>query len=181
MIRYLLLLPIFVFLILGSFLFFKLGLYKSVPISIEKDFPGFWGIFLEHQGAYHKIGDKFKAIEKWAKKEGINCNRTYGYYLDNPKHTEEGRLRSHAGCITKRPPPDNHPEPYHWEKISRGKYLTATFTGSPSAGPLKVYPKLKAYAKKNALKLEKKALEVYSSSDSKGKVQTTRYYFRILE
>ncbi|MCB0385158.1 MAG: AraC family transcriptional regulator, partial [Bdellovibrionales bacterium] len=83
---------------IGVYLYFYLGGYKEVAIQ-ETQYAHLNLVYREHNGPYHQIGPVIEMVEKWAKRVGHKCDRTFGEYLDDPAKVEEGRLRSFGGCV----------------------------------------------------------------------------------
>ena len=149
------------------------GAFKPVLIS-EKNAGPFLMIYKDHSGPYHKIVPVIEEVEQWAKAHGLDCKLSFGEYLDNPDVTEEGRLRSHGGCLVSEFP-TNLPEGFKTQTIPEKNYVTAIFEGSPGIGPLKVYPKVFNYFEENRLKRSDSVIEVYEVRGSESMVTT--YYF----
>ncbi len=199
---------IFLFLGLGLFTFIGwlliyLGVFKDVLI-VEKSEGPFLAIYLEHRGAYHKIGDKIREVETWAKEQGVPCTLTFGEYIDDPRTIEEGRLTSFGGCIFPAPlenqdqpkKPDSNTENKIDTDISRinqlklppnfnkkyfpnKSYIQALFEGSPGIGPLVVYPKVEKYFTAHNLRKSGPVIEIYEIKDSHSKTgMITRYLFQ---
>jgi effector-binding domain-containing protein len=151
-----------------------LGAFKPVIINQKKAGP-FHVVYKTHIGPYHKIVPLIEEVEKWAKSQGLDCHLSYGEYLDNPKQTEEVRLRSHGGCILPAPVNSPLPEGFEQQTIPEKNYVTAVFEGSPGIGPLKVYPQVFQYIEDQGLTREESTIEVYEIHSPES--MTTTYYF----
>jgi len=144
------------------YLYFFLGFLKPVHIADETR-TKVLTLGKPHLGAYHEILPTIEAVEQFAKDNKIPCPKTFGHYLDDPDRVDVPRLRSVAGCIVpevgggQNLPPDMQPG-----TIPSGRYLVATFEGSPSIGPFVVYPKVKAFAQEHGLKIHDDVFEVYT-------------------
>jgi len=149
------------------------GAFKPVIITQKKAGP-FHVVYKSHVGPYHKIVPQIEEVEKWAKSQGMDCRLSFGEYLDDPKQTEEVRLRSLGGCIVDRPL-DQLPESFEQKTIPEKNYVTAIFEGSPGIGPLKVYPKIFKYIEDQGLIREESVLEIYEIHSPES--MTTNYYF----
>ncbi|MCB0361793.1 MAG: GyrI-like domain-containing protein [Bdellovibrionales bacterium] len=146
---------------IAIYLFFYLGGYKPVQIE-EVLYPQIQLIYSIHNGPYHKIDPGLKEIEAWAQRNDLSCQRTFGEFLDDPAKVDEGRLRSHIGCLVDKevsPLPDG----YKYRKISSQWVVKAQFQGAPSIGPLKVYPKAKQYIAEKRLKSSQPPIEIYQT------------------
>lgn len=159
--------PIFFFTLFVIILYslFNLGILKPVELIVEEQGP-FELVYTEHVGPYHQINEKIIEVENWAKQNKLNCDITFGEFIDDPDIVDHDRLRSNAGCITQEFKV-SLPDSYKSKKIVRRKYLVARFSGSPAIGPLKVYPKLKAAAEEQRYALDGPIIEVYEIKDKK--------------
>jgi AraC family transcriptional regulator len=174
-IRYLLLPLLFAILGFVFYLMNYLGTFKPVIIS-EKNAGPFHLVYKSHVGAYHKIVPLIEEVEKWVKAQGLNCKLSFGEYLDDPRQTEEVRLRSLGGCLMPEPV-TALPEGFEQKTLPERKYVVAVFEGSPGIGPLKVYPKVYQYLEDQKLSREDSVLEVYEVHSQEA--MTTTYYFPI--
>lgn len=131
----------------GSLLF-KLGVHKDVHLTRLDEGP-FRQVYKLHVGPYHKTVSTIVAVEEWAKSAGEKCELSFGEYLDNPKQVDEDRLQSNGGCfVTGDYSAAALPKDFKYREIARRNYIVATFAGSPSIAPYKVYPKALEYFKK---------------------------------
>ena len=176
-IRYILLPLLFGIIIFVTYLMNYLGAFKPVIISEQVAGP-FLMIYKDHTGPYHKIVPVIEEVEKWAKENGFDCRLSFGEYLDNPKESEEARLRSHGGCLVQQIPA-NLPQEIKSQSLPESKYLKAVFEGSPGIGPMKVYPKVIKYALEQKLQVKEAVIEVYEIHS--GNSMTTTYYFEVLK
>ncbi len=150
------------FVALGGSLYFKLGAYKEVRLA-EQIHGGFWMLYVEHLGPYHKIVPSILKVEEWAKTQSKDCSRTVGEFLDNPSHVPSERLRSNVGCVLEQEPQNKLPAGFLKKLIPQQKYLIAQFEGAPSIGPFVVYPKISKRIKQHGLKasMDGAVMEVY--------------------
>lgn len=156
-------------------LMFYLGVFKDVQLT-QSDEPALTLLYKEHLGPYHKIVPVIEEVEKWARSQNIDCTRSFGEYLDDPDKVEEDRRKSNGGCVVTALPSDL-PADFKTKQIPAKKYLKATFEGSPSIGPQKVYSKVKKYAAEQRLQLQEAVIEIYViEPDNK---MTTTYLFAI--
>jgi len=149
------------FVLLGAYLYFYLGASRDVQISIV-DLPPIHLIFKEHRGPYHQINPVIVSVEEWAKKNGVSCTETFGEYLDDPQVVDEDRLRSRAGCLSRRPLAPILPPEIKLESRPPGRYIQARFSGSPAIGPWVVYPKIKAFVAEKGVSVSTSTIEVYT-------------------
>lgn len=160
------------------------GAFKSVYVGLDERGP-YTLIYKDHVGAYHKIVEKIQLVEAWAKENKLECKLTFGEFFDDPSTTEEGRLKSRAGCLidskntaalatlkTLTLPADILQAEY-----AKTKVVVALFTGSPGIGPLKVYPKAESFINESKLKRKGFVIEIYEVLDPK--TMNTTYLFPI--
>jgi len=159
---------------LGGYLYFHLGANQPVEARIEP-YPALKMIYRSHIGPYHKIATLINEIEQSARKNGLNCDRTFGRFLDDPQSTDEDRLRSQVGCLVESRPPADVIESLEAEflELPTRSYVYGRFEGSPAIGPFVVYPKLKELAEKSRVQLETWAVEIYKVRRDQG--VTTEY------
>lgn len=131
-----------------------------------------------HMGAYHQIGPVISDVEQWANAHNIHCPQTFGEYLDDPAAMDQDRLRSRGGCVLTSPLPADLELPKGFAKGERParKYVIARFQGSPSIGPMKVYPLAQKFIEDQRLKVSGAVIEIYTVN---GKDVTTEFLFPI--
>jgi len=184
----------FIAVLLGIIVFFVYlgfytGYYRSVEIA-ETKAPAFILLSKDHLGPYHKIVPVIEEVETWAKSKGIDCSKSFGLYIDDPKVAEEIRLKSKGGCILNKrltadlisQLPQGFTESLFPEDGSEGDYVKAVFDGAPGIGPLKVYPAVLNFIEEKRLPFVGwNVLEVYETNTGKsGNAMTTSYYFPLL-
>ncbi len=160
------------------------GGFKSVYVGLDERGP-YTLLYKNHNGAYHKIVESIQQVETWAKENKLDCKYTFGEFFDDPNVTEEGRLKSRAGCLIEEKnttataalknmtlPPD-----FLQGSLPKTKAVIALFSGSPGIGPLKVYPKAEAFIKENQLKRKGSVVEIYEVLDPQS--MNTTYIFPI--
>lgn len=160
------------------------GAFKSVYVGLDERGP-YTLVYQDHVGAYHKIVEKIQAVETWAKENKLDCKFTFGEFFDDPSTTEEGRLKSRAGCLIEEKNSAamdilktlKRPENFQTAPWSRTKAVVALFTGSPGIGPLKVYPKVEKFMAEGKLKRKGFVMEIYEVLDQK--TMNTTYIFPI--
>lgn len=169
-------------------LFVRLGGFKPVDIELS-DYPNLHLAYKEHLGPYHKIAGVITEVETWVGSQHLSCDRTFGEYLDDPRTTDERRLQSNGGCIIDatsaltlekslkvlRPSNDPIASDIKIKAIPAKKYLLARFTGAPSIGPFKVYPKVEKYMREHNLKSTGAVFEIYTIKNNSE--ATTEYLF----
>ena len=171
------LLAFFVFLISGALgLMWRLGVKKPVTVQIE-NLAEQKIIFANHIGAYHKMNDSIVKVESELSRRGFACKQTFGHYVDSPEHQDEDRLRSEGGCLVPSHDIDLKGTDLQTGTIPAGQYIRATFEGSPSISPFKVYPKVNEFAHENRLRRADDFYEIY---EIRGEQVFTTYLFRVL-
>jgi AraC family transcriptional regulator len=156
--NFLLTIPL-IFLAAVIYLIFNLGVFKEVSIQ-ESTYPEMILIYKDHVGPYHKIGDIIKEVEAWAKDKNINCSKSFGQYMDDPRVAEHERLRSRGGCIVDRTIAEL-PADLKTMTVPARNYYIATFGGSPWIGPYKVYRKVFSLAESQGKPISEPVIEIY--------------------
>lgn len=151
-----------------------LGAFKEVKLE-ARDMGPYNLLFHHHTGPYHEIIKSIEKLETWAKTNQVNCETSFGEYLDDPEQVDEGRLQSNGGCIIK----DEElklltkiPDDVSQRQLEKKYYLTAEFDGAPSLGPIKIYPKAKEWMKLNNFKIAGPIIEIYKMEPNQ-KIHTT--------
>lgn len=172
-----LILAFFVFLISGALgLMWRLGVTKDVSVETV-ELPAQKVIFQNHIGAYHKMNDTLLKVESELARRGFTCKSTYGHYIDSPEYQDEDRLRSEGGCLVPSHSISLEGTELKNGDIPAGRYIKATFAGSPSISPFKVYPKVTEFADQNRLRKSDDFYEIY---EVHGQQVTTIYLYKIL-
>jgi hypothetical protein len=159
-----------------TYLVVYVGAFQPVKIS-EGEAAPFRLLYKEHVGAYHKIVPVIQEVETWAKMHDIDCTHSFGLYLNDPRSTEEERLRSWGGCWIEKDPVEALPSDLKLGSWEAPFFVKAIFEGSPGIGPMKVYPKAEEYIAEKNLKRREGVLEVYVVHGPKE--MTTTYYFPV--
>lgn len=170
-------------------LFWRVGAFKSVEISVQGPITATL-VYKEHLGAYDKIVPSLEAVETWAKREQLLCQETFGEFLDDPEKTESERLRANVGCWLPAGITDAHASGFceEWaKKLAQQKFLCRSltiaralvgeFSGAPSIGPFRVYPKAYKYLNDHKLPRPNSVFEIYQPSQEDG--FTTRFVFSL--
>ncbi len=162
----------------------RMGAMKPVEISKET-FGTVHVLTKDHLGAYHKIVPVISEVENWARANGEPCLQSFGEYFDDPEKNDEDRLKSRGGCLLTKTKEEAEKE---WAgKIPPGMSIAtleakaavkAVYSGAPSLGPVKVYPKVFEYMKLNDLKQAGAIVEIYQF-DEKTSQGTTAYIFPV--
>ncbi len=168
------------FLMVG-YIFFKSGSFKKVVVSKVSAGP-FIAMYQFRLGPYHESAETLFKVEKILKKFDLLCSRSFGLYLDNPNEVDEPRLRSELGCLFDQKYKKQLENAVTESKadlkikfIDSKNYIVGVFEGSPALVSLKVYPKLKQWAKENRYKLKQEVLEIYEVKSST-KVKTSVFF-----
>jgi hypothetical protein len=159
---------------------FRLGAFKEVKVIDTPKTINLTMLYKDFTGPYHLINKELKDVETFAKNIGINCDKTFGEFLDDPNTLDASRLRSHVGCIVNE---DTSIDSINLEKynlklksLSKQKAIIAHFNGSPSISPYKVYPKVADRFKQLRVNFSYPVIEVYEIVRG-SKVETTYYFF----
>jgi AraC family transcriptional regulator len=160
MVKWAILFVVTLFVLLGSYLYFYLGISEQVTLSKETRGEMFL-VYKEHLGSYYKINSTLETVEAWAKSQNLDCSLTFGEYLDNPNSVDEDRMRSRVGCVLPASPSVTVPPGMHSDVRPAGEYVVGHFKGAPSIGPYKVYPKAYEYIEKEGLKSRGPIIETY--------------------
>src|SRR3954469_1733907 len=93
-------------------------------------------------GSYSGINRVITEVEDFAKAHGLECDQTYGKYLDDPELVDPDRLRSEGGCIVNKNSGsvwkaalDQNKRDFVVSNLPKASYLIARFEGSPAIGP----------------------------------------------
>lgn len=160
------------------FIIYRTGYMKPVDISSGEQGP-FVFIYKTHKGPYHEIAPVIDSVEKFFKDSGLPCPLTFGRYLNDPELTPHDRLVSHGGCAFPTPNPKLEEiiakGEFERQDIEKLEYVVAHFEGSPSIGPLKVYPQVKAWLAKYGYKIDGPVIEIYQTTGPDS--LHTRYLF----
>lgn len=170
--------------VLLSYVAYHVGYFKSVNISLQTG-RSFTLVGLAHLGPYHKIIDKIKLVESELNQMPMGCQYSFGLYLDDPRTTEQERLKSFGGCVVASDQDiDAILAVFNRKGIAAvesrtwnyTQAITAKFEGSPGIGPFKVYPAVDSFRQSKQLEPEQiGVLEVYEIlADQK---MVTDYYF----
>ena len=163
-----------VFAFIGVYLYFYLKVSSPVIVHGVQS-PSFSLLYQTHIGPYHKINEALTEVEQWAEQKNRDCSLTFGRFLDDPHSVEHDRLRSQVGCLSLLPNYFNkNTEPYSNAQLPSREYLVLEFQGSPSLGPLKVYPKATQWLEANNRTTSEPVIETYKVHDDS---VTTQYFF----
>jgi AraC family transcriptional regulator len=158
-------------------LFFRLGGHKDVSLQVI-DSPSLRILYKKHQGPYHTINSTITEVEAWAAAHQVACPQAFGLYLDNPQTVEERHLRSEGGCVVTGIDPRSLPAlptGLAVREITATKVVQALFSGAPSIGPMKVYPKAFDFIAANGLLSDGTTLEIYTTNSKHD--ATTEFWF----
>ena len=163
---------------IAIFLIFRTGYLKPVTIASGNQGP-FYLAYETHSGPYHGIAPVIDKVEKYFKDKNIPCPLAFGRYLHDPDTVEHDRLESHGGCafpsLTQEIEGAIEASGFKMEKVEKKEYLVAHFEGSPSMGPMKVYPEVKEWMNKYGYKREGAVIEIYQTTGDDS--VHTRYLF----
>lgn len=149
-----------------AFIVYRTGYFKPVSIASGDQGP-FVLVYLEHKGPYHKIAPVIDDVEETFKENKQPCPMAFGRYLHDPDEVPHDRLRSHGGCLfpqlneqIQKIAKDND---FTVETLEKKEYIVAHFEGSPSVGPLKVYPYVEDWLKKYGYQQVGPVIEIYQT------------------
>jgi len=160
----------------------RMGAMK--PVEITEETPGNLHVLAkDHLGAYHKIVPVISEVETWAKANGEPCVESFGEYFDDPEKNDEDRLKSRGGCLlsmtaeeAKKMWDGKLPPGMTVGTIDSRPSVKAVFSGAPSLGPIKVYPKVFEFMQLKGLKLAGAVIEIYKYDETTATGITT-YFF----
>ncbi len=163
-----------------------LGVFKSVKFH-EASLGNLQFAYLNHIGPYHKIVGTLEEVEDFFLKAKLDCSKSFGRFIDDPKLVDENHLKSQVGCKIEQKISNSDLNFLKANNIKilnlePQKYIKAEFAGAPSIGPFKVYPKITKWIKKNNKSLSGPIIEVYkrdSLQKNKDKKITTSYLFPV--
>lgn len=179
MIRHLIFAMFIGFVILLLYFGQYLGAFRSVKVGIENH-DAMTVVYKEHFGPYHKIVPVINEVEAYFKEQKLDCKISFGEYLDNPRQTDENRLRSLGGCVVQKAEVEkikDLPKEILKKEVPARRYVVAIFEGSPGIGPMKVYPKVEDFMSENNLTATGPVIETYEIHSEKA--MTTTYYFPV--
>lgn len=145
---------------------YRLGAFQPVKVWRDNE-PGRRVVAKELLGPYIGIAAVIKEVEDWAKSVGEPCTVAIGRYMDDPELVDEDRLHSAGGCVLSGNAVDlaiaagKMPSSFKVFSFEIGDAMLAEFTGAPSIGPWKVYPKLKQAIADANLAVVGPAIEFY--------------------
>ncbi len=151
-----------------------LGAFKDVDIEL-KEREALYLAYRLHRGPYHQIMETLSAVEQEMRDAGRPCALTFGRYLDNPEVSDEDRLRAEVGCVLP-DPPQGLLTGIEFQTLEPGLYLEAKFSGAPSIGPYKVYPRAEEWMNKKGYRATGPVIEIYEVQGPR--VETT-YLFPV--
>lgn len=163
--------------LLFSYVIWNVGLLK--PVLIEtKDLPKSVLVYKNVTGPYHKLQETFQEIEALAKKDGWECAKTFGLYLDDPNQAEQERLRADIGCYLEAQPTATTGD-LLVKELPATKALVGSFDGAPWLTAFKVYRALQRESIKQNLKIKQgPVMEIY---EPRGSQFITHVVFEIAE
>ncbi len=156
-----------IFLGFAVFIFFRTGLNQPVNLMSGEVGP-YLLVYKIHRGSYHKMNSTIESVETFFKEKNKSCPMAFGRYIHDPSLVDEDRLESHGGCVfvsqddqVKNLIQENSELQSEW--IEKKEYIIATFEGSPSVGPIKVYPEVESWMKKYGYKKKGPVIEIYQT------------------
>lgn len=161
-----------------AFIFYRTGFFNDVNISAGNQGP-FVLVYKVHKGPYHKIAPIIDDVESFFKENKLPCPLAFGRYLHDPNLVEHDRLVSHGGCafssMSEKLSEILKSHDFKYETLEKKEYVVATFDGSPSVGPMKVYPRVQEWLNKYGYKQDGPVIEIYQTTGEDSVL--TRYLF----
>lgn len=167
-----------ILLAMAAFVVYRTGYFKPVDIASGEQGP-FYLVYKVHHGPYHKIAPVIDEVEKEFQDNDIDCPLAFGRYIHDPDTVEQDRLESHGGCAFTNLSPEVESlakaKNFNIDPVEKKEYLVAHFEGSPSIGPMKVYPYVKEWMNKYGYKRQGPVIELYQTTGPDS--VHTRYLF----
>jgi len=148
------------------------GFQKVVVTSEEQD--SIKMIYVEYKGPYNKVMKSFEQVYNYLNANKITHADGIGEYLDNPMKVKSTELRSNVGYIVDKDYKDSGV--YKFKSVPSQLYAIAVFKGSPSVGPMLVYPAMNKWIVGNGYEVSGPCFEIYSMQDKK---TSTKYLMPI--
>lgn len=155
------------FVFIAGFLAYS-GALSTVVVKEEKVGP-FHIVYREVKGSYRQTGKVSMEIQSLLKENGIDNDRFFAVYLDDPRSVPEENLRSLVGHIL--PPgsreaklPAEYKSAILPEKLALVSIFPLKTQASIFLGMFKVYPAIFAQAAKSGYPDKKPSLEIYEPS-----------------
>jgi len=148
------------------------GFFATVEI-IEKDMGPYELVYKKHIGDYSKSYIIQNEVYESLLADGIETERGFGIYYDNPKTVEITKLRSDLGCILNSENSkkiESFSSKYNIRIKEKSNCVVIEFPYinklSIIAGVIKVYPAFGAYAAEKGIELGE-AMEIYDITNKK--------------
>ncbi len=169
---------IFILLCFAGFVVYRTGYLKPVTIASGSQGP-FYLVYKTHEGPYHKIAPVIDGVEQELNNKGIKCPFAFGRFLHDPQTVPHDRLVSHGGCAFPMLTPEIkkalRDSDFKLDEVAKKEYVVAQFEGSPSIGPMKVYPYVEEWLEKYGYKKQGPVIELYQTTGPDS--LHTRYLF----
>lgn len=155
-------------LVAGFGLFVYSGGFSSVDIE-ERNVGPMKLVFAEHYGDYSHTKEIQDSIYQALKENGVNAEKGFGIYYDDPANTPTDSLYSLSGCVLEIRDTNKiktlKRKGFRIEQMNKTPGIVASFPYrtqfSILLGVYKVYPEFKEYRKEHNLQ-EKPAMEIYT-------------------
>jgi hypothetical protein len=149
---------------------FAAGVFDRVTLTDGEQGP-YNLVFREHRGSYSGVKFALFDVYKFLKeKRSIDPRKGFAVFYGNPRKVKQEDLRCIAGYITDSLITDVGP-PYKTEIFQRTRAVTGEFRlrtfMSQMAGPLKFYPRLFRFLKKENRELSGPVMEIYDMDAKK--------------
>jgi len=164
------------FFFLGAVILFTLLFHDffNKPKIEEKEVGPFKAVVKRFIGSYYKVGPTMTEVDGYLRKIGLSSTKGIGIYYDNPGKTSQDKLRSDVGDIIGQvgePVIKKIRQKYEVKEIERQKAAVVTYPIksflSYMLGPMKVYPAIDEYFRKNGYSNYSFAIEIYDIANKK--------------
>ena len=135
-------------------------LRNAVQFTV-KDLGPYQIVYTRHTGSYDEVLGSIMVVAKWAEQNRLDCQMSFGEYLNDPAFVAKDQLQSNVGCVTG-VQPRKLPQEFSYREIPRGLYLTVNFEGSPKLGAKIVYPQAMEWLAQNHYELRGPVFEIYT-------------------
>jgi AraC family transcriptional regulator len=146
------------------------GVFDTVDMHAGEQGP-YSLVFREHRGPYRGVKLALYDVYHYlSDKRSIVPKRGFAVFYDNPQKVKPDSLRSIAGYITDSILPGVVP-PYKTDVFAKTRAVTGVFPirtfMSQFTGPIKFYPRLLLYLKKEKLEAAGPVMEIYDMAAKK--------------
>lgn len=149
-----------------------LGWFSKTTIEEQQKGP-YTIAYIEHTGAYSKVGPAMDTIYKTIQGEGIQTTQGIGIYYNDPATVKTEELKSDIGVIIDQQDFQKlnlNADAYNVKNITAKEYIVSTFALknelSYSVGMMKIYPAITKYMEEKGYSQDVERIEIYDMSGS---------------